>query len=164
LHAYRSEFAEAHRILDDILTRFPDQSGPIGKTQHTAQSIKALVHFLEGDKERAIALSEPIVALVLKSELSQRSATLTHTLLLRHAIFLKALGRCGDALPLLTETTRIANEFATSAYARVQSVEVHRLCLIASNDSVAAKALSATTLSTSGVPKRTPMHYQIGLQ
>ncbi len=164
LHAYRSEFAETHRILDDILTRFPDQSGPIGKAQHAAQSTKALAYFLEGNKERALALNEQIVALMLKSDPTKRSATLTHTLLLRQAIFLKAMGRCGDALPLLAETTKIANEFVTGAFARTQSIEVHRLCLLATNDTAAAKALPTTAHSPSVESRRMPMHYQIGLR
>jgi hypothetical protein len=164
LHLYRSEFREANRILDDILKRFPDGSGPLGKPQHAAQSIKALAHFLQGDKERALAVNEPIVALVLKSDPSKRSATLTHTILLRQAIFLKALGRCADALPLLTETTAIASEFAATSHARAQSIEVHRLCLLATNNAGAAKALPAPPASTRDGTRSVPMHYLIGLR
>ncbi len=162
-HALQGEYAEANKILDDILRRFPDQNGPIGKMQHTTLSISALVKYLQGDVRQAVALSAPVAALAMAQEKDKRFPTLTHALLLRHSVFLKETGQCANALPLLAETTQIASQLAMHSHLRTQSIALHRRCLQVLGQQDAANALPPAKPETELLNPGVPKHFALGL-
>jgi tetratricopeptide (TPR) repeat protein len=158
-----SQFTEANAICDGVLQRFPDLTGPLGKVQHVALAQKALNAYLAGDAAAAVELSKPLVALAIAQPVDQRRPNNTHILLLRHVIYLKAQGRCKEALPMLKTTSEIASKFSKNSMLRAQSIAIHRECLVATSETQAAanlpQALPIAALSQGTTPK----HFQIGV-
>jgi len=158
-----AKHADADGVCDGVLKRFPDLTGPLGKVQHIALAQKALNAYLAGDAAAALKLSTPIVELAIVQPVDQRRPNNTHILLLRHAIYLKAQGRCAEALPLLTTTSAIASKFSANSLLRAQSIAVHRECLVSVGDTKSLGGLPTSlpvdALARSGVPR----HNRIGV-
>ena len=158
-----AKHADADSVYDGVLKRFPDLTGPLGKVQHIALAQKALNAYLAGDAAAALKLSTPIVELAIAQPVDQRRPNNTHIMLLRHAIYLKALGRCAEALPLLTTTSAIASKFSANSLLRAQSIAVHRECFVSVGDTKSLAGLPTSlpvdALARSGVP----LHNRIGV-
>jgi eukaryotic-like serine/threonine-protein kinase len=160
--AMDGRLSEARAILDDISTSFPDMSQPFTAVQHTSASIRALIAFLERDAELALQISTPVVKAALAQAREQRVPGATHAVLLRHSIFLASRGDCASAIPLLEETTHIAQQLASSSYLRAQSIAIHRQCLTALGRAQEISALPEADTERLLHPD-VPRHFKIGL-